>query len=197
MRQVIIAALRASLVLWALCGISYPLLVTGVGQLLLPFEANGSLVRASDGTILGSRLIGQQWSGAEWFHGRPSATEPPYNAAASGGSNLGPTNPVLQRRLTTDRRALEAAQPTLTGQKLPSDMLTASASGLDPDITPANAALQVARVAAARGIAPERLAALVVRDTEPRALGVLGEPRVNVLRLNLDLQRAFATENRR
>src|SRR5579864_4874133 len=136
-------ALRASLVLWVLCGIVYPLLVTGLGQVLFPFRANGSLATSADGTILGSRLIGQEWSGPQWFHGRPSATTPmPYDAAASGGSNLGPTSRRLAERLASDRKALEAAQPELAGRALPADMLTASGSGLDPDISPADAVLQ-------------------------------------------------------
>jgi potassium-transporting ATPase KdpC subunit len=186
---IIMPALRVSLVTWVLCGIAYPLAVTGLGQWLLPVEANGSLVRAADGTILGSRLIGQDWTGRQWFHGRPSATaSAPYNAAASGGSNLGPTNRSLATRLATDRRAIEAADPEFAGRRLPADMLTASASGLDPDISPADAALQVPRVAAARGIAAQRIATLVARHTAGRDLGIFGERRVNVLELNLDLQ---------
>ena len=201
MRGILLPALRATLVTWVLCGLAYPLVVTGLGQWLLPYQANGSLVRSPDGTILGSRLIGQDWTGPEWFHGRPSATtdtdpndptktiSAPYNAANSTGSNLGPTSRSLTDRLIADRKAIEAAQPELAGKPLPADMLTASGSGLDPDITPANAALQVARVAAARCIAADQVAALVSRDTAGRALGVFGEPRVNVLRLNLDLQK--------
>jgi potassium-transporting ATPase KdpC subunit len=201
--SVVLPALRVSLVTGVLCGIAYPLAVTGLGQWLLPSQANGSLERASYGTVLGSRLIGQQWSGPEWFHGRPSATvetdsnDPPntvslpYNAASSGGSNLGPISITLVQRLGAERKAIQAAQPELAGRTLPADMLTASASGLDPDISPANAALQVPRIAAARGIAIERLAALVARHTAGRALGIFGEPRVNVLQLNLDLRNTY------
>ncbi len=200
MRAIILPALRATLVMWLLCGIAYPLAVTGLGQWLLPRQANGSLVKAADGTILGSQLIGQEWSGPQWFHGRPSATiaadtrdsaktiDAPYNAAASGGSNLGPTSRALAQRLSDDRKAAEAEQPELVGRNLPADMLTASGSGLDPDISPAYAALQMPRVAAARGVPADRIAALIAKNTIGRALGIFGEPRVSVLRLNLDLR---------
>ena len=203
MRQMAVAALRASLVTWMLCGIAYPLALAGLGQWLMPREANGSLERSADGTVIGSRLIGQNWTGPEWFHARPTATtdtdpnDPsktvplPYNAGASGASNLGPASKDLAERLAADRRALEAAQPELAGRKLPADMLTESGSGLDPDISPANAALQVARVARARGVPAAEIAALVERQITPRSLGVFGEPRVNVLALNLALQRAY------
>ena len=203
MLEILIAGLRATLATCLLCGVLYPLALTGLGQVLLPFQANGSLVRAPDGTVVGSTLIGQRWEGPEWFRGRPSATtardpaDPnrtvaaPYNAAASGASNLGPTNKALRDRLSGDRRALEATQPELVGQALPADMLTASASGLDPDISPANAALQAARVAQARGVSTERIAALIAQQVSRRDLGVFGEPRVNVLALNLALQQAF------
>lgn len=203
MLAVLLPALRVSLLTCALCGIAYPLAVSGLGQLLLPYQANGSVEKRSDGTILGSRLIGQDWVGEEWFHGRPSATtaadpnDPtktvsmPYNAASSGASNFGPTSKALQDRLTADRKSLEATQPELMGETLPSDMLTASASGLDPDISPANALLQAARVAKARGVAPEQIASLVEQHVTPRSLRVFGEPRVNVLELNLALEKSF------
>src|SRR5208283_4306073 len=166
-------AIRVSLVTFALCGFAYPLAVTGVSQLVMPHRANGSMLQSADGRIIGSLLIGQQWNGAQWFHGRPSATvapdpkdpskniDAPYNAANTTASNLGPTSKVLQDRLTGDRAALDQAQPELAGKLLPADMLTTSASGLDPDITPANALLQVTRVAKVRGVAPARIAALV------------------------------------
>jgi potassium-transporting ATPase KdpC subunit len=189
MRGILLPGLRAALVTWALCGLAYPLVVTGLAQWLLPFEADGSLVKAPDGRVLGSRLIGQQWTGREWFHGRPSATDPPYDAGNSGGSNLGPRNPILAQRLTAARRALVAQQPELAGHALPADMLTASGSGLDPDISPADAALQVPRIAQARGIPAAEIAALVRQQTTGRSLGIFGEPRVNVLSLNLALQR--------
>src|SRR3974390_3001614 len=164
MWEILLPPLRAALVTWLLCGIAYPLAVTGLGQWLLPFQSNGSLEKAADGAILGSRLIGQEWTGAEWFHGRISAitnTDPndptrtvpvPYNAANSGGSNLGLTSKQLNERLSADRAALESSQPELAGKLLPADALTASGSGLDPDISPADARLQIPRVAAARGM---------------------------------------------
>lgn len=193
MCAIMIAALRASLVTWVICGLLYPLAVNGLAQWLLPFEANGSLVHSSDGTLLGSRLIGQQWNGPAWFQGRPSATsDRPYDAAGSGASNLGPTSKALAARLAADRTALEAGQSSLAGKMLPADMLTTSGSGLDPDISPANAFLQVPRVAAARSVPPAQIEALVRRHTIGRDLGLFGEPRVNVLELNLDLARAHA-----
>ena len=203
MLGILLPALRVSLITCALCGIAYPLAVTGLGQWLFPYQANGSLAKAPDSTILGSRLIGQGWTGDEWFHSRPSATtgtdprdptktiSAPYNAANSGASNLGPTSKALQNRLSAERKTLEKQQPELAGKPLPADMLTASASGLDPDITPANASLQIARVARARHVAPERIAALVAQHITPRSLEVFGEPRLNVLELNLALENAF------
>ncbi len=196
-------AVRVSLVTFALCGFAYPLAVTGVGQLVMSYRANGSVLASGDGRVIGSQLIGQQWNDAQWFHGRPSATvapdpkdpgkniDVPYNAANTTASNLGPTSKVLQDRLTADRAALDQAEPELAGKPLPADMLTASASGLDPDITPANALLQVARVAKARGVPPAQIAALVEQHVTPRSLWIFGEPRVNVLELNLALEAAF------
>jgi K+-transporting ATPase ATPase C chain len=192
-------AVRASLVTFVLCGFAYPFAVTGIGQVLMPAQANGSLEKSADGKVIGSQMIGQQWTDPQWFHGRPSATVDtsdstkavPYNAANTTASNLGPTSKALQDRLTGDRKTLEQAQPELAGKPLPSDMLTTSGSGIDPDITPANAALQVARVAKARGAAPEQVAALVEQQTTSRSLGIFGEPRVNVLELNSALEKAF------
>ncbi len=206
MRDIVTGAIRVSLVTWLLCGLAYPLALTGLGQWLLPFQANGSLQRNPDGAVIGSRLIGQAWNGPQWFHGRPSATtaiDPndatktvpaPYNAASSGGSNLGPTSRGLAERFSVDRSALEGTQPELAGAKLPADMLTTSASGLDPDISPANAALQVARVAHARGVPAGDINALLEQHITGRSLGIFGEPRVNVLALNLALQRAYPTQ---
>jgi K+-transporting ATPase ATPase C chain len=203
MLSIVISALRASLVTFALCGLLYPIALTGLGQWILPFQANGSLERSADGNILGSRLIGQQWNGPEWFHGRPSATvaadsdDPsrtvpaPYNAANSAGSNLGPTSKRLLERLAADRMGLEQSQPELAGRLLPADMLTTSASGLDPDISPANAALQVDRVAHARGVTPAQVDALLAQHVTGRGLWIFGEPRVNVLGLNLALQQVY------
>ena len=197
---IFIPALRTTLVTCLLCGLAYPMAVTAIGQLLLPYQANGSLVRGPDGTILGSRLIGQNWTGPQWFHGRLSATtandpeDPtktiaaPYNAAASAAFNLGPTSRALAERIINDRKAAEAQQPELGRELLPSDMLTASGSGLDPEISPAYAALQVPRIVAARGLTRDQVSALVTRHTKGRALGIFGEPRVNVLELNLALE---------
>jgi potassium-transporting ATPase KdpC subunit len=196
-------AIRISLVTFVICGFAYPLAVTAIGQLVMPYQANGSRETSADGRIIGSRLIGQEWSDPKWFHGRPSATvasdprdpaknvSAPYNAANTTASNLGPTSKALQDRLTADRQTLDAAQPELAGRSLPSDMLTASASGIDPDITPANAMLQIARVAKARDAQPEQIAALVQQHEIPRSLWIFGEPRVNVLELNLALEKAF------
>jgi potassium-transporting ATPase KdpC subunit len=203
MCDVMMGALRASLVTWALCGLAYPLALTALGQWLMPFQANGSLERNANGTVIGSRLIGQAWKGPQWFHGRPSATtdtdptDPaktvpaPYNAAGSTGSNLGPTSKDLLQRLLADRAALEAVQPQLASARLPADMLTTSASGLDPDVSPANAALQVARVAQARKVLAADINALLERGITRRSFHIFGEPRVNVLDLNLALQRAY------
>jgi K+-transporting ATPase ATPase C chain len=197
------SSLRAAFITWLLCGLIYPLALTGLGQWLFPFQANGSLERGPAGAIIGSRLIGQQWNGPAWFHGRPSATmasdpsDPaktvaaPYNAASSAGSNLGPTSKLLMERIAKDRNALERAQPELVGRLLSSDMVTASASGLDPDISPANAALQIERVARARGVPVADIKMLLDRNITSRSLGIFGEPRVNVLALNLALQRAY------
>jgi len=186
-----------------LLGLGYPLVVTGLAQILFPDEANGSLIRSPDGTVIGSRLIGQLWTGPEWFHGRPSATtasDPinatktiaaPYNAANSGGSNLGATSGVLIERLAADRQILDETNPELAGKPIPADALTTSASGLDPDISPTYAVLQVRRVAAARGIPQDRISAVLAQHIVRRTFGIFGEPRVNVLQLNLDLQQTY------
>jgi K+-transporting ATPase ATPase C chain len=203
MFDIVSGALRVSLVTFVLCGFAYPFAVTVLGQLLTPFQAHGSLATNADGVVVGSRLIGQNWTDPKWFRGRPSATtdtDPndstktipaPYNAASSSASNLGPTSKALQDRLAEDRKALDAAQPGLAGKPLPADVLTTSGSGLDPDITPANANLQIERIAKARGVAPDQISALVSRHTTSRSLGIFGEPRVNVLDLNLELEKTF------
>jgi potassium-transporting ATPase KdpC subunit len=180
-----------------LTGLAYPLIMTGIAQAVFPSQANGSLIER-DGKVVGSALIGQVFADDKYFHGRPSATtdtDPndatktvpaPYNAQSSSGSNLGPTSKSLVNRVKEDVDKLkgENAKP------VPVDLVTASASGLDPDITPAAAAFQIPRVAKARNMAESTLADLVAEHTRGRTLGVLGEPRVNVLELNLALDRA-------
>lgn len=185
MTRQLATALRLFALFTLLLGLAYPLLVTGIAQLVFPRQANGSLVER-DGQVVGSALIGQSFAGPGHFWGRPSATSPfPYNAAASSGSNLGPTNPALVERVQADVARLRAAHP---GQgAVPVDLVTTSASGLDPDISPAAALYQVERVAAARGLAPAAVERLVREHAHGRFLGVIGEPRVNVLELNLAL----------
>jgi K+-transporting ATPase ATPase C chain len=207
MLSYISGAVRASVLMFVLCGFAYPLVVTGIGQAAMSRQANGDLEMSADGkTIIGARLIGQNWTDPQWFHGRASVTQTqdpahpddpsktvdaPYNAANTTASNLGPTSKALADRLTADRRAFDDAHPDLVGKPVPSDVLTSSASGLDPDITPANASLQVQRVAQARSAPPDQVAALVEQQTTARSLGVFGEPRVNVLELNLAVEKAF------
>jgi K+-transporting ATPase ATPase C chain len=179
------AALTLILSLTLVTGVVYPVAITLLAGAVFPGAANGSLV-ARDGRVVGSHWIGQDWQGPEWFHGRPSATgERPYNPLPSSGSNLGPTNADLGARFTERAAALRDA-PAATGP-LPADLLTASSSGLDPHISPAAARLQAAGVAAARSLPVATVEALVDRTIEPPQFGVLGEARVNVLRLNLAL----------
>lgn len=171
----------------ALTGVIYPAIVTGLAQLLFPNQANGSLMTAGAGQVTGSALIGQPFGNPGHFWGRPSATAPfAYNAGASGGSNLGPTNPALMAAVKARIAALQAADP---GNKaaVPVDLVTASGSGLDPHISPAAAEYQINRVAKARNLNPAKLRELVQAHTEARQWGFLGEPRVNVLSLNLAL----------
>jgi K+-transporting ATPase ATPase C chain len=186
MLQTSFQALRALLVLTVLTGVAYPLLVTGIAQLLFPAQANGSLLE-KDGKVVGSRLIGQPFTDPKYFWSRPSATSPmPYNGASSSGSNQGPTNPALKEAVEGRVKALRdaGADPS---KPVPVDLVTASASGLDPHISPAAAEYQVARVAKARNLSEERVRAVVQKHTEGRQFGLLGEPRVNVLTLNLEL----------
>lgn len=176
-------ALRALLVLTLLLGVVYPLLVTGIGALAFPDRSRGSLI-VRDGTVVGSRLLGQSFEGDQWFLPRPSAGE--YDGLASGGSNLGPNEPDLVTSID-ELRADVAAREEVDPAQVPPDAVTASASGLDPDISPAYAELQVARVAAARGRPEAEVRALVAEHTAGRTLGFLGQPRVNVVELNVAL----------
>lgn len=186
MKDQIRPALMLLLILTVLTGLVYPFAVTGLAQLLFPHEANGSLI-VRDGKIIGSELIGQYFDAPKYFWGRPSATSPfPYNAAASSGSNLGPTNPALAEAVKARIAALRAADPG-NDTPVPVDLVTASGSGLDPHISPASAAYQVKRVARARGLTEAVVQQLVAQHTQGRQLGFLGEPRVNVLLLNLAL----------
>ena len=177
------------LVMTVLTGVLYPALVTGVAGLAFPDRARGSLVAGASGEVVGSRLIGQAFSSDRYFWGRPSATpERPYNAMASSGSNLGPTNPELLRLVRARVADLKAAHPTNTAP-VPVDLVTASGSGLDPDISPDAAYYQASRVARARGLDEETVRGLVRRHITERTLGLFGERRVNVLELNIALDR--------
>jgi K+-transporting ATPase ATPase C chain len=179
--QTPLQAVRALIILSIITGIAYPLLVTAIAQVAFNDQANGSLIE-KDGKVLGSRLIGQPFSDPKYFWGRPSTTSPmPYNGAASSGSNQGPTNPALKEAVEGRIKSLGGAAP------VPADLVTASGSGLDPHISPAAAEYQVVRVAKARNTPAEKIRDLVARHPEGRQLGVLGEPRVNVLGLNLAL----------
>ena len=191
MFQQFIPALRIALFFTALTGFIYPALVTGIAQIALPVQANGSLI-AEDGRVIGSELIGQSFTRPEYFHPRPSAAGQGYDAAASGGSNLGPTSSRLIAR-TKESIAAYRATNGIARAQVPADAVLASASGLDPHISPDNAELQAPRIAKARGVEPARILELARQMHQGRDLGVLGEPRVNVLRLNLALDRRFST----
>jgi K+-transporting ATPase ATPase C chain len=186
MRTQLRPALVLLVALTLITGLLYPLVVTGIAQVLFPWQANGSLILI-DGKPVGSSLIGQSFDAPKYFWGRASATSPfPYNAAASSGSNLGPTNDALIKAVQARIDALKAADPD-NPLSLPVDLVTASGSGLDPHISPASAAYQVRRVAGARGMEEAVVLQLVSQHTEGRQMGILGEPRVNVLALNLAL----------
>lgn len=186
MKNTLRPALTLLVLLSAITGIVYPVVVTGVARVMFPEQAAGSLI-VQDGKPVGSALIGQNFSAPKYFWGRPSATGPqPYNATASSGSNLGPLNPALADAVKARVEALKAADPGNT-LPMPADLVTASASGLDPHISPEAAQYQIGRVARGRQLDPEQLRLLVEQHTESRQWGLFGEPRVNVLRLNLAL----------
>jgi K+-transporting ATPase ATPase C chain len=180
-------AVLMTLVLTVLTGLLYPALVTGLARLLFPAQAEGSLLRVN-GVVVGSSLIGQKFTRPEYFQGRPSAAGDGYDATNSGGSNLGPTNQKLADRVKADVDRFHRENPTFTGP-VPADLVTSSGSGLDPHLSPASALAQVARVAVARRVPQDRVRRLVDSRIEGRDLGFLGEPRVNVLLLNLTLDR--------
>ena len=187
MRRALLISLRMAVVTIVLTGLIYPLVVWGLGAVLFPKQAAGSLVTGANGTVIGSRLIAQSFTADKYFHPRPSAAGANgYDAMSSGASNLGPTNKLLISAVET--RVADAVKADgASGGSVPVDMVTSSGSGLDPDISPDNAALQVARVAKARGITAQAVQQLVAQHTSGRDLGFLGEPRVNVLQLNLAL----------
>jgi K+-transporting ATPase ATPase C chain len=185
MKRNFMISLWMTLATTVLLGIIYPLVVTGLAQLLYPREANGELIRRPDGTVVGSTLLGQPFTSAGYFHSRPSAAGPAgYDPMASGGSNLGPTNKALVDRVAGSVQTLSREN---AGSPIPVDLATASGSGLDPHISPASAEFQVSRVARERGVKEDEVRVLVARHTGQRQLGFLGEPRVNVLELNLEL----------
>ena len=188
MKRNLLISIWMTLATTVLLGIVYPLVVTGLAQLLYPRQANGELIRQPDGTIVGSSLLGQPFTSPGYFHSRPSAAGPAgYDPTASGGSNLGPTNKALIDRVSSSAQSLSAEN---ADAPIPVDLATTSGSGLDPHISPASAEFQVPRVARERGMKEDELRALVAKYTEQRQLGFLGEPRVNVLELNLELSAA-------
>jgi len=189
MKKNLITAVLMTIATTVLLGILYPLLVTGLAQLIFPKQANGQLIKGNGGVVVGSRLIGQPFSGPGYFHSRPSAAGTAgYEASASGGSNLGPTNAQLITRVSGDVAKLQAENP---GVPIPVDLVTTSGSGLDPDISPAAAEFQLRRVASERKIPEAEVAGLVLEKSVNRQWGFLGEPRVNVLELNIALDARY------
>jgi K+-transporting ATPase ATPase C chain len=191
MKSVTAVAVRTTIVTLVLTGLIYPFVMTGLAQVLFPWRANGSLVTDEKGQVIGSELIAQGFANPAYFQPRPSAAgNRGYDAANSSGSNLGPTSKKLQDRIKDDLKRLQTENPDATGP-VPGELVTTSGSGLDPHVSPAGALWQVLRVAKARGIAPERVKAVVEANIEARTLGILGEPRINVLLVNLALDRQF------
>jgi K+-transporting ATPase ATPase C chain len=189
MKKNLITAVLMTIATTVLLGILYPLLVTGLAQIIFPRQANGGLIQGKDGVLIGSRLIGQPFSGPGYFHSRPSAAGAAgYDASASSGSNLGPTNAQLITRVNGDVARLQAENPNTP---IPVDLVTTSGSGLDPDISPAAADFQIRRVAADRKIPETEVARLVQENSKDRQWGFLGEPRVNVLELNIALDARY------
>src|SRR6201997_3817577 len=186
MKKTLITAFLMTVAMTILLGLIYPLVVTGLAQLLFRDKANGQIISAN-GQAIGSRIIAQPFTSAKYFHPRPSAAGSGYDAANSGGTNLAPTNQKLIDRIQADAKSLHEENP---GQPIPVDLITTSASGLDPEISPAAAEFQIPRVARARGVSEAELRTIVAKHTRGRDLGFLGEPRVNVLELNLELDAA-------
>ena len=189
MKKQLIVAIAYTIVTTVIFGLGYPLLVTGLSQLLFPKQANGSLI-VKNGQVVGSRLLGQSFSADKYFHPRPSNAGSGYDPLSSGGSNLGPTNQALVTRVEQDVARWQKENP---GVPIPSDLVTSSGSGLDPDISPASAAFQVARVANARGVSQDQIRTIVAKHTQGRQWGIFGEARVNVLEVNLDLDESLPT----
>ena len=179
-------SIRFTLVTALLLGLGYPLVVTGLAGLIFPHQAGGSLIQLKDGTVIGSELLAQSFTSDRYFHPRPSAAGSGYDASASGGSNLAQSSKTLVTRIQGDIDKLAAQNP---GKPVPIDLVTTSASGLDPDITPDAAFYQASRIAKARNLSEESVRQLIAQHITPRQLGLLGEPRVNVLKLNLDLDK--------
>ena len=186
MKKNLFISMWFTLVTTLMFGLLYPISVTALAQIFFRDKANGQLIQSSDGKIVGSRIIGQSFTGSGYFHARPSNAGAGYDATASGSSNLGPTNKALIDRVRTDVQKLQTENPSVP---VPIDLVTSSASGLDPDISPAAADFQVPRIARERHISENDLRAIVARKTAGRQFGFLGEPRVNVLELNLELDR--------
>ena len=177
--------IRIALVLLVLCGIAYPMFMTGVAQVIMPAKADGSLMKDDSGKVIGSELIGQKFAESKYFHGRVSSID--YNAAGSGSGNYAPSNVDMIERTKKDIESFLAANPNIEREDIPADLLTNSGSGLDPDISPDAAKIQVPRIAKERGISVEKLNTLVAEHTEGPSMGLFGDPHINVLKLNLAL----------